>query len=136
MSNIILNLITRSRNIQNCNLKNYQNSSIQSSRPVVQNGKDIKKKNSVYSLLKGNYFATKAAHTVVLRANQRGVKMLRKKMAKAAQNSTPPQVVKSYCWYIGWKKVSLNSHILTLIDLAMNQNSLFLKLKDLLTVPH
>lgn len=98
--------------------------------------KRYKKKNSVYSLLKGNYFATKAAHTVVLRANQRGVKMLRKKMAKAAQNSTPPQVVKSYCWYIGWKKVSLNSHILTLIDLAMNQNSLFLKLKDPLTVPH
>lgn len=58
------------------------------------------KNNSVYSrikIIKKNYFDTKATHTVVLRANQRGVKMLRKKMAKAAQNSTPPQVVKSYC---------------------------------------
>ena len=35
-------------------------------------------------------------HTVVESANQRGVKILRKKMARAAQKSTPPHVVKSY----------------------------------------
>jgi len=33
----------------------------------------------------------------VLSASQRGVKMLRKKIAKAAQNNTPPHEVKSYC---------------------------------------
>ena len=36
-------------------------------------------------------------HTVVSSASQIGVKMLRKKIAKAAQNKTPPHVVKSYC---------------------------------------
>ncbi len=39
----------------------------------------------------------KVTHTVVDRANQRGVKILRKNMARAAQNRTPPHVVKSYC---------------------------------------
>ena len=67
-------------------------------KTCCQNVKNILKKQFSVLYAKGNYFATKAAHTVVLRANQRGVKMLRKKMAKAAQKSTPPQVVKSYCW--------------------------------------
>ena len=66
-------------------------------KTCCQNVKNILKKQFSVLYAKGNYFATKAAHTVVLRANQRGVKMLRKKMAKAAQKSTPPQVVKSYC---------------------------------------
>jgi len=42
----------------------------------------------------------------VLRANQSGVKMLRKKIARAAQNNTPPHVVKSYCKVDIWMRHS------------------------------
>ena len=48
-------------------------------------------------------------HTVVERASQSGVKILRKKIARAAQNNTPPHVVKSYCGLK--KKIDKNENI-------------------------